>query len=323
MNQMNRLKIRSGRGLGAIPITPASARRPFLCFECFDSCADVASRANRVASNKGAQGAQGRRVSLPVPHTIAGVKVHPLRLETVLAWIKQAITERQRTTIMYANAYAINLAQRDPAFLHALNQAEITFCDGYGVRLAAELLKQPLPQRFTPPDWIDDLMALCTEHKYRLFLLGAKPGVAANAAHQIQTRFPQLEIATHHGYFSTHGTQNEAVRNKINAASPHILLVGMGMPRQEIWIEQNRHRHNAPVVIAVGALFDYLAGQIKRGPRWLTDSGGEWLWRLCCEPRRLWRRYLLGNPAFVWLVLREWITKRQEGNRKGLPLQNH
>lgn len=292
---------------GAIPMTAASAQRAFLAFRSWDH---VASPANHVASDE-IRRYQSTAFSLPAPHTIAGVKVHPLRLERVLAWMEQVITERQRTTIMYANAYAINLAQRDPAFLQALNQAEITFCDGYGVWLAAQLLKQPLPQRFTPPDWIHELAALSTHHNYRLFLLGAKPSVAAKAAHQIQAHFPQLEIVTHHGYFSTHGRQNEAVLDKINAASPHILLVGMGMPRQELWIKQNHHQHNAQVVIAVGALFDYLAGQTKRGPRWLTDSGGEWLWRLCCEPRRLWRRYLLGNPAFVWLVLREWITKRQ------------
>ena len=303
---MNRIRLGSERGLSATPITALSAEKALFPFR---SWPHVANPAHHGASDE-MRSDQQAAFSLPAPHMIAGVPVHPLRLETLLACIKQTITKRQRTTIMYANAYAINLAQRDPAFLQALNQALWTFCDGYGVWLAAQLLKKPLPERFTPPDWIDQLTELCAKHHYRLFLLGAKSGVAEKAAHQIQTSFPQLEIASHHGYFSTQGRENEAVLDKINTAAPHILLVGMGMPRQELWIQQNHHRHNVPVVIAVGALFDYLAGQIKRGPRWLTDSGGEWLWRLCCEPLRLWRRYLLGNPAFVWLVLRKWMMKR-------------
>lgn len=247
---------------------------------------------------------------LPVPYSIAGVPVHPIGLQTLLRWIRQMVTRQQQASVMYANAHAINLAQQYPTFQDTLNKADLVFCDGYGVWLAAHWLGCSLPQRFTPPDWIMQLVALCIDQKYRIFLLGAQPGVARKAAHRLQANFPLLSIASEHGYFCPHGVENENVLQKINRVSPDILLVGMGMPRQEIWVRQNQHRHEVYVTICVGALFDYLAGEVRRGPRWMTDSGGEWLWRLAFEPKRLWRRYLLGNPAFVKLVLQQWIQKR-------------
>ncbi len=249
--------------------------------------------------------------SLPPPCNIAGVHVHPVRLSEVLERVVKAVETRQRMSVMYANAHAILLAQQDDDFKTAINQADLVFCDGNGVRLASWLLGRPLPARFTPPDWIDALARLCLRKEYRLFLLGAEPDGIGEAARNLRVRFPSLQITTHHGYFEPYGTENEAVLEQINEASPDVLLVGMGMPRQELWILENLPRHSTPVVIAVGALFDYLAGRVKRGPRYLTDHGLEWLCRLWFEPRRLWRRYLLGNPLFLGLILREWWLMRE------------
>lgn len=251
-----------------------------------------------------------RRAPLPPPQLVVGVPVHPIRLDELLHWVDQTITLQGQGTIMYANAYAVLLAQRDTRFCEALYEADVVFCDGNGVRLAAELLGQPLPERFTPPDWIEHLVGQCARRSQRLFLLGAEPGVAYEAAAQLRKRFPTLQVAEHHGYFDPHGPENNLLLEHINKAAPDVLLVGMGMPRQELWVLENLPCHSVPVVIVVGALFDYLAGHMPRGPRWLTDHGFEWLCRLWYEPRRLWRRYLLGNPAFLWLVLREWWTSR-------------
>ncbi|MBA3533500.1 MAG: WecB/TagA/CpsF family glycosyltransferase [Ardenticatenales bacterium] len=248
---------------------------------------------------------------LPTPCDIAGIKVHPLSLAALLQWLAERIAAGERGTVMYVNAHAINLAQVQPAFREHLNRADVVFCDGYGVRLGAALLGCRLPERFTPPDWIARLAALCTEHRYRLFFLGARPGVAACAADTLRVRFPTLEISTHHGHFDLSGPENEAVLEQICVAAPHILLVGMGMPRQEAWMVANHLRHPATIVISVGALFDYMAGEVRRGPAWMTEHGGEWLARLWYEPRRLWRRYLLGNPAFLWLILQIWARKRR------------
>lgn len=253
-------------------------------------------------------------IQLPAPRLIGGVKVHPIRLADLLAWIPQVIAARHHTTVMYVNAYAINLAQQHHAFREAVNRADLVFCDGNGVRMAADLLGAPLPERFTPPDWVPQLAALSEKRCYRLFFLGAEPGVAAQAAAELRQRFPRLEVAARHGYFDPKGSENEEVLQEIRDANPDVLLVGMGMPRQEFWVQENAPHLAVPVTICVGALFDYLGGQMPRGPRWLTDNGFEWLCRLWFEPRRLWRRYLLGNPIFIWLVLRQFLRERETRN---------
>ena len=124
----------------------------------------------------------------------------------------------------------------------------------------------------------------------------------------LKQQFTDLSIAgAQHGYFdkSPDSVENEAVLQAINATRPDILLVGLGMPLQERWLMENWDRIEAKVALPVGALFDYLAGEFPRAPRWMTDHGLEWLGRLIIEPRRLWRRYLLGNPRFLWQVLKQ------------------
>jgi N-acetylglucosaminyldiphosphoundecaprenol N-acetyl-beta-D-mannosaminyltransferase len=219
----------------------------------------------------------------------------------------QAIAVRQRVTVMNVNVHAINLAQRDARFKAALNAADVVFCDGQGVRLGAWLLGCSIPERFTPPDWIREFAAECAHRGYRIFLLGARAETAQGAADQLRSWFPELQVASHHGYFDPLSDDNAEIVRLINHYAPHVLLVGMGMPRQELWLQDNLGRLSVNVAMPVGALFDYLAGRVQRGPRWLTDHGFEWLCRLWFEPRRLWRRYLLGNPVFVWRVLRDWL----------------
>lgn len=248
---------------------------------------------------------------LPYPYFICNVPVHPLKLTDLSAWILYIIATQQRAAVMYANVHAINLAQTNNGFCQALHSADVVFCDGHGVRLASLLLGKPLPERFTPPDWIQSLASLCAQHQYRLFLLGAKSGIAEQAAQQLRTQFPNLAIATHHGYFDTHGSENEKVLQCINSFAPHIVLVGMGMPLQECWIATNLPWLRTNVAMAVGALFDYLAGNIPRGPQWLTDHGFEWLCRLWFEPYRLWRRYILGNPYFLLLLARYLLQSKR------------
>jgi N-acetylglucosaminyldiphosphoundecaprenol N-acetyl-beta-D-mannosaminyltransferase len=244
---------------------------------------------------------------IPAPVCIAGVPVHPIRLQELLLWLSQRLSLQQQTVVMYCNVYAVNIAQRHQTFRAAMKKADIIFCDGYGVRIAATLLQRRVPERFTPPDWIDQLLALCAQNHYRIFLLGGKPGVATGAIERLHRRFPEVQMTAHHGYFACDGNDNAGVLRAIHTYAPHILLVGMGMPRQEEWIYANQAYLSVPLIMTVGALFDYLAEEVPRGPRWLTDNGFEWLCRLIIEPRRLWRRYLLGNPYFAWLVARQML----------------
>jgi N-acetylglucosaminyldiphosphoundecaprenol N-acetyl-beta-D-mannosaminyltransferase len=189
-----------------------------------------------------------------------------------------------------------------------LNRASIVLADGVGVAVGARLLGYPAPTRIPITEWIWQLAEFAASQRFSLFLLGSKPGVAEAAASRLRERYPSLEIAgTHHGYFDKEPTSvsNSHVVELINSASPDILLVGFGMPIQEQWLKDNWETIEARAAITGGAVLDYTSGALRRGPRLLTDHGLEWLARLLIEPRRLWRRYVIGNPMFLARVLRQ------------------
>jgi N-acetylglucosaminyldiphosphoundecaprenol N-acetyl-beta-D-mannosaminyltransferase len=178
--------------------------------------------------------------------------------------------------------------------------------------LAARLLGRRIPERITYADWAWRLAAFAEAEGFSLYLLGARPGMAQEAARRLQARYPDLEIVgVRHGFFdhAAGSPENEAVVREINDARPDILLVGMGMPLQEYWLMENRDRLQAGVVLTGGGVFDYVSGGLRRGPRILTHSGFEWLARLLVEPRRLWRRYLIGIPLFLLRVLRQCFVE--------------
>jgi N-acetylglucosaminyldiphosphoundecaprenol N-acetyl-beta-D-mannosaminyltransferase len=239
---------------------------------------------------------------------VLGVKIDALRLDEVLATIERAVEAGGRAIVAYANVHALNLAYELPWFRATLNRCDVVFCDGFGVKWGARLLGARIPERFTPPDWLDRLADRACRNGWRVFLLGARPGVAQAAAGRLKRRFPELCVAgTHHGYFDrvNGGAENAAVIRSINAARPQLLIVGFGMPIQERWLADNWEHLDVNVALTVGAAFDYLSGEVRRAPPWMTDHGLEWLGRLLVEPRRLWRRYLVGNPLFLARVLRQ------------------
>ena len=143
-----------------------------------------------------------------------------------------------------------------------------------------------------------------------MFFLGARDGVAAEAGKRLENAVPGLKVHSHHGHFPKDDESSRAVVDIVNESGAAVLLVGFGMPLQEIWIAKHRAQLRPTIVFAVGATFDYVAGNVARGPQWLTEHGFEWLTRLVVEPRRLWRRYLLGRPEFALLVGRQWISAR-------------
>jgi len=254
---------------------------------------------------------------------VLGIGVDPITVEELHAEIRRLIRDGAHALVLNANVHCLNLAFRDAALRNFLNGAEIVFCDGAGVMLAARLLGRRIPERITYADWMWSLAAFAASEGHTLYLLGARLGVAEEAARQLTERFPALKIAgVHHGYFdhATGSPENDSVIDEINAAKPHILVVGFGMPRQERWLMENWDRVDANVALAGGAVFDYVSGRLRRGPRLLTDNGFEWLARLLVEPARLWRRYLLGNPLFLLRVLRQRLSpeKREHESSKEL-----
>lgn len=239
-----------------------------------------------------------------------GVKVSLVTVSQLDDWIVDCVHDSGKALVLNINAHMINLTRRLPWLKDFINSAEVVFCDGYGVIFGARILGTRIPERITYADWMWDLGALAESRGFTLFFLGGSPGVAEQAACCLVERSPGLRIAgIHHGFFdkSAGSAENEAVIRKINRAKPNILVVCFGMPLQEQWLMQNWHRIDANVALTGGGVFDQVSGNIPRCPPWMARNGLEWLGRLYFEPRRLWKRYLFGNPLFLWHVLVERI----------------
>mgnify|MGYP001609591999 CR=1 FL=1 len=229
---------------------------------------------------------------------LLGVPIDRVTPESFLHRLEQFITDGEKHIVLYANADCLNQAVFDRRYAKILQEAELVCADGMGVVWASRLTGEPLPERVNVGDMIEPFCALAACKGYRLFLLGGAPGVAQRAAERLKQRFPLLQIVgVRGGYFSTNDVAE--VIAQINHVQPHVLLVGMGVPKQEKWMWQHRHVLQVPVLWGVGAAIEYQAGRVPRAPRWMRRSGSEWCFRLLVEPKRLWRRYLLGSAFFV------------------------
>jgi N-acetylglucosaminyldiphosphoundecaprenol N-acetyl-beta-D-mannosaminyltransferase len=203
------------------------------------------------------------------------------------------------------NVHAMNLAAEDPGFAAHLRKADLVFCDGFGVKWGAKLRGLDIPYRMTPPDWIDAFAAATAAAEQGVFALGDEDGVAAQFQAALAARHPGYRDAgSHHGFFAKRGPANDAVIEAVNASGARHLLVGFGMPLQERWLEESAARLAPRVLIPVGALFRWYIGADRRAPKWMTDNGLEWLGRFAQHPVRHFRRYAVGNPRFLWRVLR-------------------
>jgi N-acetylglucosaminyldiphosphoundecaprenol N-acetyl-beta-D-mannosaminyltransferase len=225
---------------------------------------------------------------------------------SLLEEIKKTVNTDQKIFVLSGNVHAYNLAYNNSWMRTLLNQANIVRIDGTGVVLGARLLGYKPLSRMTWADFAWRLAEFSEEHDYSLFFLGGRQGIANKAAERLKAHHPNLKVVgIHHGYFDKTPESNDTkvVINSINAVQPNILIVGFGMPVQERWIMENRQKIRANVVFTGGAVFDYLSGELRRAPKWMTNNGLEWLGRLVIEPKRLWKRYLFGNPLFFYRIL--------------------
>lgn len=244
---------------------------------------------------------------------ILGLKVMPFDQATLNDAILQIIRKTGHACIPNINVHFANLAYQNPWLRDFFNQAPVNFCDGYGIVLAARILGQRLPVRITYADWLWNLCGFAVRHDLSFFFLGGRPGAAEKSARILQKYFPGLRVLdTQHGHFdkTRSNKENAALIARINLCQPDILLVGFGMPLQEQWLSESWQQIAARVALPCGGIFDLISSQRKRAPAWMRDNGLEWFWRLLREPRRLWRRYLIGNPLFLWRVLKQKRTGR-------------
>ena len=223
-------------------------------------------------------------------------------IEKVVKWSQQA----QERSILYANAHTLNLAYRDLTFLSTLNAVDLVFADGISVVWAARFLYHERLEKLVCRVWVELFLARAAEEKIKIFILAGKPGVAETAAQVLQVKIPNLNVVgTHTGYFRPE--EIAGIIQAINETRLQVVFIGMGSPFQELWLAKYREQISAPVCCAVGAYFDYHAGLEKSVPEWINRLGLEWFWRLILDPHGKWRRYVLGNPLFIFRVLEQKI----------------
>ena len=242
---------------------------------------------------------------------ILGVRIDDATYADLMARVDAFVGSGEPHQIITVNVEMLMAAHDDPAFAMVLESGDLNVADSVGVTLAARLLGRPLKERVTGSDGIYRLAAHSAQRGYRLYLLGAAPGVAELTAQSLTAESPRLEIAgTYAG--SPHASDEDDIIRRVRAANPDVLLVAYGVPAEEQWILRNRLRLGVPVMMGVGGAFDFAAGVTKRAPGWMRRMGLEWLYRLVKEPWR-WRRQL-ALPRFSILVIKqklEAITGRR------------
>ena len=240
--------------------------------------------------------------------TLLGVVVNNVTSAQAIQAIDGFVASRKPHKIIVANAAKLVKARKDPELLRALHTSSFVTADGISIVLGARIMGVKLAERVTGSEHLVPFSCeLAAKKAYSVFFLGAGPGVAEKASEVLALRFPGLRVAgTYSPAYNVLNDQGETDRSirLVRDASPDILFVALGTPKQEKWISRNMERLGVPVTIGVGATLDFIAGVVACPPAWVHGVGFAWLYRLLHDPRRLWRRNLEG-VIFLWLVLKE------------------
>ena len=247
---------------------------------------------------------------------ICGINIDKYTFDEVVETIiHHALTDKTPQYVVTPNAQHILTLQKDTHFREIYQKALLVVPDGVSLLWAAKFLQTPLNGRVNGTDLFEKLCAMASpaagiasEKGLKIFLLGGRPGAAEKAKETLEARHPGINIVGTHcpPYgFESQPAQLELINSQIKAAAPDILFVGLGAPKQEYWIYDHYQELKVPISIGIGVSFELVADMVKRAPIWMQKMGLEWFFRLIVEPRRLWQRYIIGNPQFILLVLKQ------------------
>lgn len=241
---------------------------------------------------------------------VFGIRINTLTKHDYLSVIQKNLNERRKLVQNSINAALIVETRKNETLRLVINKSDLVNIDGMAVVWALRLLGYSVPERVPCPDLAEDLLALAEKRSYSIFFLGASDDSLNLCVTRLKDRFPSLKIAGYNnGYFTA--DDEPSIVDMINRADPDILLIGMPSPRKELFVEKYRNILTARYCLGVGGYFDILSGLIARAPLWMQNIGMEWAYRLIQEPRRMWRRYLIGNTRFIFLVLKEKLIKKK------------
>lgn len=252
---------------------------------------------------------------------LLGVTINDFTINSLNKLIREIIKSNQKLFIGNHNLHSVYIYHKNKNFRALYKNASYIHIDGMPLVWVGKLLGHSLGEknRITYIDWFPLLLKEAKDRDWKIFYLGSRPGVAQKGAQKIVEDYPGLDIKTRHGYFDTNSNSEEnlEVVKRINEYNPNILLVGMGMPRQELWIKENITKINANVILNAGACMDYVAGEVATPPRWLGVVGLEWLFRFIKEPTRLARRYFIEPWSLVPLFLKDIYNIRLRSKKLG------
>ncbi|NER80220.1 MAG: WecB/TagA/CpsF family glycosyltransferase [Leptolyngbya sp. SIO1D8] len=243
---------------------------------------------------------------------ISGIRVDGYSFDEVIdLTINHVISERSPQYIVTPNAHHIITLQEDTYFQAVYKDSFLSVPDGVPLLWAAKFLGNPLKGRVNGTDLFEQLCKVSAEKNLKIFLLGGRPGAADAAARVLQERHPNLKVVGTHcpPYgFETDPEELKLINSKIKDADPDILFVGLGAPKQEKWIYENYKELNVPISVGIGVSFELVSNIVTRAPKLMQKLGLEWFFRLLMEPRRLWKRYVIGNVVFVWLIVKQRLS---------------
>jgi N-acetylglucosaminyldiphosphoundecaprenol N-acetyl-beta-D-mannosaminyltransferase len=240
---------------------------------------------------------------------ICGIEIDQYNFDEVLERIiYHAVAQRSPEYVVTPNAMHILNLQKDALFREIYRKAFLVVPDGVSLLWSAKFLNTPLNGRVNGTDLFEQLCAVAAEKGLKVFLLGGREGAAETAKKVLEARHPDIKIVGTHcpPYgFESQSAELLLINTKIKTANPDLLFVGLGAPKQEKWIAANYQELAVPISVGIGVSFELVANMVSRAPIWMQTNGLEWLFRLIVEPSRLWKRYIIGNPLFILLVLKQ------------------
>ncbi|WP_445487881.1 WecB/TagA/CpsF family glycosyltransferase [Niallia sp. 03133] len=249
---------------------------------------------------------------------LGNIHVNVVNTEEAIRCIDDRLNKKKSTELFFLNDHCYNLAQEDRSYRNMINSCDLLLNDGIGIEIGAKLLGFQFKENLNGTDFIPALFEHLNNQnrKYRIFLLGAKQGIASKALKRLQNQYKQLDfVGEHHGYYDQH--HSDAVIDDINNKQADILLVGFGMPLQEKWIAEHRAHLKCTLTMAVGAFIDFSSGNVNRAPGLFRKLRLEWLYRMAREPKRLWKRNLVGHFAFFYYIVKQKYKKKTVSGKVG------
>ena len=234
--------------------------------------------------------------------------IHDAPIEELIVYLDERIVQRFATHVIPVNPHVYQIGIEDESYFGILEQGDVVLCDGVGILLGSKVAGDPIKHRVVGTDLMMGLSGLAAHKGYSVFLLGGLNGAAHQCAKVLLKHWPGLNICgvEELPFFNNiDRLENDGTIERINRSRADILFVSLGAPKQEQWIARNRHLLESRLMMGVGASFNLIGGIVRRAPHWIRSAGFEWLFRLSQEPGRLWKRYLIGNPRFLYHVIKE------------------